>query len=121
MSRQIGYLPLVFLGSCIPAIVRSTKSTHACGAAPSGARLKAQSVLESQWLLVHDGDSGKSSISLKPHIQQGDRLLVQKVTDDITDENLLLTKDELKNLFDKAEKKEQDRADEATAGLNGAK
>lgn len=56
---------------------------------------------------------------LKPHLQQGNRLLVQKVTDDITDENLLLTKDELKNLFDKAEKKEQDRADEATAGLMG--
>lgn len=82
-------------------------------------QLKAQSVLESQWLLVHDGDSGKIINILKPHIQQGDRLLVQKVTDDITDENLLLTKDELKNLFDKAEKKEQDRADEATAGLMG--
>lgn len=82
-------------------------------------QLGAQTVLESQWLLVHDGEPREIINILKAHIQEGDRLLVQKirVITDVDWHNLLLSDDQLKNLFADADKKEQARADEAAAGL----
>jgi len=74
-------------------------------------QLKAQRVLESQWLLRHDGDSREIIKTLKTHIQEGDRLLVQKLTDDTSGENLQPLTGALKNLFDEAEKRRRDRTD----------
>ncbi len=74
-------------------------------------QLKAQKVLESQWLLKHDGGSREIIKRLKSHLLKGDRLLVQEVTCDFSVENPMPLTGELKTLLDAAEKKRQDCTD----------
>ncbi len=60
-----------------------------------GNKLNAERVLESQWLLVHDGDSEIIFKTLELEMQKDDRVFVQMVTGDFHGKNTMLSEAEL--------------------------